>query len=397
MPHTSQASRRRRAEKTDGPERPATRRRFLKSAALGLGGAALAASGPAALGASVGARPGARQEALPPEEKLGIALVGLGSYATGQLAPALQETERCRLAGIVTGTPAKAERWQKEHGIPEASTYNYETFDRIADDDAIDIVYVVLPNGMHAEYTVRAAEAGKHVICEKPMATSVAECERMIAACEAAGRKLSIGYRLQFEPHHLEAMRLGQEEAYGPVRVMENAFGFHLGGPPTRWRLDRELAGGGALMDVGIYALQAARYTTGEEPVSVFAQEQKTEPERFAEVDETVLWQMEFPGGAVANCSTSYNARFNRLYAAADQGWFEVAPAYGYGGIEGRTSDGPMGLPSVNQQARQMDAFAECIMENEESRVSGEEGLRDMRVIEAIYQSIEEDRKIQLG
>jgi predicted dehydrogenase len=366
------------------PDAP-TRRQFLKTASRGLGGAALAAS----------AAPLVGRAARPAPDPLGVALVGLGNYATGQLAPALQETTQCELAGIVTGTPAKAETWTKKYDIPDDNVYNYETYDRIADNEDIDIIYVVLPNDMHAEYTIRAAEAGKHVICEKPMATSARDCRDMIAACERAGVKLSIGYRLHFEPHHQRAMTLGQDAVFGPVTVMQNGFGFRIADdatdqPHIEWRLDKTMAGGGALMDVGIYAIQAARYVTGEEPAAVTAHEYKTRPEVFSEVDETIFFQLEFPGGTVVDGSTSYNGTFNRLYATATDGWFEVRPSYGYGGVRGRTHEGPMDLQrDVNQQARQMDAFAECIRQDRSSRVGGEEGLRDLEVIEAIYASID--------
>ena len=369
----------------------ASRRDFLKRCAAGVGGVALAAAAGPLVACSA-----------PQQDPLGVALVGLGNYATGQLAPALQETTRCRLAGIVTGTPSKAETWMEEYGIPEANVYNYETFDDIANNDAIDIVYVVLPNGLHAEYAIRAAEAGKHVICEKPMATSVEDCRRMIEACERNNRKLSIGYRLHFEPHHQRVMELGQNAVYGPVNIIQAGFGFRLGDPPypphIQWRLDKELSGGGALMDVGIYAIQAGRYSTGEEPVAVTAQAYNTRPDIFTELHETIFFQLEFPGGARMSGSTSYNGSFNRFYASANRGWFEVEPAYGYGGIQGRTSDGPMNLDNVNQQARQMDAFAACIQEDRASRVSGEEGLRDLRVIEAIYASIDAGgQRVEIG
>ncbi len=365
------------------PTAPSSRRRFLKTLSRGVGGAALASV----------ASPLASPVVAQPRPSLGVALVGLGNYATGQLAPALQETSICELTGIVTGTPEKAETWKEKYDLPESNVYNYETFDRIGENPDIDIIYVVLPNAMHAEYTIRAAEAGKHVICEKPMATSADDCRAMIEACERNGQKLSIGYRLHFEPHHQRAMKFGQEEVYGPVSVMQNGFGFHISdsatdAPHIQWRLDKEMAGGGALVDVGIYAIQAGRYVTGEEPETVTAQEYKTRPEIFDEVDETLFFQLEFPSGTVMNGSTSYNAGFNRLYATADEGWVEVRPSYGYGGIQGRTHEGPMNLSNVNQQARQMDAFAKCVLDDRTSRVDGTEGLRDLQVIEAIYESI---------
>ena len=383
-----------------------SRRRFLQKAGLTLGGAALAAPGLAAPGLVT---PGAPSPVLAPtgrparrrrDEPLGFALVGLGNYATNQLAPALQETERCKLTGIVTGSPEKVPEWKEKYGIPDENVYSYDTFDAIAENDAIDVVYVVLPNGMHAEYSVRAAQAGKHVLCEKPMATSVDECRRMIEACERAGTKLAIGYRLHFEPHHRRAMEIGQEQVYGPIKLVEASFAFKIG-DPDQWRLDRELSGGGALMDVGIYAVQAARYTTGEEPVAVTAQAFKTDPEKFDEVEETLLWQLEFPSGAAATSSTSYAVGVNRLFATAPEGRFEIEPAYGYGGIEGTENGEPMGLDSnVNQQARQMDGFAECVLEDKDPAIynfSGEEGLKDVKIMEAIYQAAESGERVEIS
>ena len=212
-----------------------------------------------------------------PQKKLGVALVGLGYYAEFKLATALQETKNCALTGIVTGTPAKAEKWKKQFNIPEKNVYNYQNFDRIVDNKDIDVVYVVLPNAMHHEFVIRAAKAGKHVICEKPMAVSVKECEEMIAACKKAGVTLSIGYRLHFEPFNLEAARVGQQKVFGKVKIVETSMGFKIG-DPTQWRLKKSLAGGGAMFDVGVYAIQGARYATGEEPVYVTAQEIKTDP-----------------------------------------------------------------------------------------------------------------------
>src|SRR5579875_786765 len=194
--------------------------------------------------------------------KLGIALVGLGNYATNLLAPALQQTEYCYLAGIVTGTPSKIDAWKNKYNIPDKNIYNYQNFDTIKNNSDIDIVYVVLPNSMHAEYVIRAAQAAKHVICEKPMAITVNECEQMIAACKKADRQLSIGYRLHFEPYNLEMARLGTQKIYGSIKAMSAGFGFPIG-DPNQWRLKKAMAGGGPLVDVGIYCIQGFCYTTG--------------------------------------------------------------------------------------------------------------------------------------
>ncbi|WP_128546345.1 Gfo/Idh/MocA family protein [Larkinella soli] len=326
--------------------------------------------------------------------KLGIALVGLGKYSEGELAPALQETKLCRLAGIVTGTPDKIGKWTHKYDIPEANVYNYKTFDRIADNKDIDIIYVVLPNSMHAEYVIRAAQAGKHVICEKPLANSPADCRRMMDACRKAGVKFSVGYRLHFEPHNREMMRLGQQQAMGPVKKIYAQNG-QKEGYDTPWRFDKELAGGGPLPDVGIYCIQGAIYTKGQVPIAVSAKyHPKTDQKKFKEVEEGMDFTLYFSDGSVAECRTSYNDTYNLLRAETDKGWFELSPAYEYSGLKGKTSQGDMNIDNVNQQARQMDAFADCILNNKETTVPAEMGLRDVQLVEAIYRAADTGRKI---
>ncbi|GAA5523217.1 Gfo/Idh/MocA family oxidoreductase [Aliifodinibius salicampi] len=332
---------------------------------------------------------------LPEDEKLGIALVGLGNYSSGQLAPALQETKLCKLSGIVTGTPQKEQEWAQKYNIPDSNIYNYETYDQIADNDDIDIIYVVLPNSMHAEYTIRAAEAGKHVICEKPMATSAKDCQRMIDACNQANRKLSIGYRLHFEPHNKEMMRLGRNEVLGPVQQMSGTFSFPLNDPDA-WRLDKKMAGGGPLMDVGIYIVQASLYTMGQLPTSVKAWDETKDHETFSEVEGTIRWNLNFPNNVVLQADSSYEDRGNNFRMEAANGWAELSPAYSYGGIKGETSEGPMDFPQVNQQALQMDDFARCIIEDDQTIVPGEMGKRDMIILDSIYESAETGSEVSL-
>ncbi|HEX4850881.1 MAG TPA: Gfo/Idh/MocA family oxidoreductase, partial [Puia sp.] len=324
------------------------RREFIRQVSLGIGATALtpAISSLAACGSTQ-------------EKKLGIALVGLGGYSTYELAPALQQTKYCYLAGIVTGTPSKEKTWSEKYNILQKNIYNYQNFDNIANNPSIDIVYVVLPIFLHKEFTIRAAKAGKHVICEKPMAMSVSECQEMINTCRDQKRMLSIGYRLHFEPFNLEMMRLGQQKIYGKPLEIDCGNGFVWGGDSNSWRLKKALAGGGGMMDMGVYTIQGARYTTGEEPIFVSAKEEKTRPELFSEVDETIYYTLEFPGGAIAHGKSSYNANWNHLKVKAEKGWFELSEAYRYGGMAGSTIKGPMQFdPNVNQQALQMDDFA---------------------------------------
>ncbi len=329
------------------------------------------------------------------EDKLGFALVGLGNYAGGQLAPALQETKNCYLAGIVTGTPEKEGIWADKYKIPDKNIYNYDNFDEIADNKDIDVVYVVLPNNMHAEYTIRALKAGKHVTCEKPMATSYADCVRMIEAAKRAGKKLSIGYRLHYEPHHLEMMRIGQKRVYGELERIEARFGFPLR-DKSRWRLDKEMSGGGPLMDVGIYCLQAALYTSGELPVSLTARNITTDKDFFSDTEGTLEWQFNFPSGVANQMETSYEKSYNHLNLITDTHTAGMNPTYSYGGLQGEINGEPMNLPNVNQQARQMDAFAENIMNGTQCLVPGEMGARDMFIIDRIYESMASNLEVSL-
>ena len=324
--------------------------------------------------------------------KLGIALVGLGEYSSGQLAPALKETKYCYLSGIVTGSMDKADEWKKQYEIPGKNIYDYKNFDAIKNNPDIDIIYIVLPNAMHHEFVIRAAKAGKHVICEKPMALTVEDCDEMIAACKAANKMLSIGYRLHFEPHNLEMMRLGQQKIFGPIKRMIAEDGL---AEVEGWRLNKTLAGGGPLMDVGIYCVQGVRYTTGLEPIAVTATEgTKKNKEKFKEVEESLTWTMELPNGIVAECKTSYSEELNLLRAEAQNGWFELTTAYEYTGIKGETVEGKMKFPQINQQAKQMDDFAQAIMNNRSTPVPGEMGRQDVKILNAIYRAMETGERV---
>lgn len=328
--------------------------------------------------------------------QLGIALLGLGEYAGAELAPALKATNHCKLTAIISDDPEKMEDWRKSYGLSEKNCYTYEQFGRIKDNASIDIVYVVLPNTMHEEYVIRAAQAGKHVICEKPLATTVDACHRMIEVCREAGVQLSMGYRLHFDPYNQEMMRLGQNKVYGTVKKIIARNSMKVG-EADQWRLDYERAGGGPLMNNGVYCVQGAQYILGELPIAVTASFlPKTNPVKFAEVEEGIRWTMEFPGGVIAECETSYSKDESLLRAEAEHGWFELDPAYEYEGLKGQTSEGPMQFAVIDQQAAQMDDFALCIKEGRESRVPGEMGLRDMEIMNAIYESAQTKQRIEL-
>jgi glucose-fructose oxidoreductase len=332
---------------------------------------------------------GRARAANPRPGSLGVALVGLGYYARHELAPALRLTEHCHLAGVVTRSPEKGLRWAREHGFPEENVYRYDDMARLADNPDIAIVYVVTPHGLHARDTIAAARAGKHVICEKPMAPTVAECDAMLAACRAAGVKLSIGYRLHFSPVHRELARLAREEGPGAFARMTGSHGFTMGAKRP-WRAERALAGGGPLLDMGVYCVQAACLAAdGAAPVAVTATEHpKRRPDFFVDVEEGLDWTMEFANGARATLRTSFNENASRFRAEVDKGWVELEPAFAYRGLKARSDRGTWDFPEpASQQALQMDDFARCVRERRESAVSGEMGRRDVAVMEAIYES----------
>ncbi len=326
------------------------------------------------------------------KEKLGVALCGLGSYARGQLAPGLQRTEHCELRGIVTGSPEKIPRWQRRHHIPDQNVYSYETLPDIANNDDLDVVYIVTPPGVHARDAITAAKAGKHVWCEKPMAMDVEECRAVIDAAEANGVQLTVGYRLQHEPNNRAVMRYAAEETYGTVQGVKTGAGYDGAHPdPDDWRRDAEL-GGGALYDMGVYPINAARYAVGREPIAVQGRTWSEREEMYSEVPEFAEFTLEFPGGVTATGETSFGKSTNYLDVTYADGWCRLRPFQSYSGVQGRTSDGTQLRPSGrDQQARQMDNDARAIKNDNAPIVPGEEGLADIRIVNAIMESDRQD------
>jgi glucose-fructose oxidoreductase len=323
------------------------------------------------------------------KEKLGVALVGLGYYSTDLLAPALQQTQHCYLAGIVTGTPSKVDTWKAKYNIPDKNIYNYENFDTIVDNPDIDIIYVVLPPSMHREYVVRAAKAKKQVWCEKPMAVTVEECQAMIDACKANGVGLSIGYRCQHEPNTQAFQKIVKEGSLGKVLSLDCAAGYREG-RTDHWKQKREM-GGGVIYDMGVYSIQGARLGANMEPVTVNSAKVWTErPEVYKDgLGEIVEAELEFPGGVIGKIKTSFAENINFLNIQCEKGLIEMSPFQGYAGNKGKSPLGPINFPYDVpwQQANQMDQDALAILAGKSYLVPGEEGLRDIRIVEAILQS----------
>lgn len=330
------------------------------------------------------------------QKRLGVAVVGLGSYGGGIISPALQLTQHCYLAGIVTGSPEKIPVWQEKYKIPDGNVYNYETMHQMADNPDIDVVYITLPTGLHKQYSVIGAEAGKHVWCEKPMAMNAAECEEIIAACKKNKVKLSIGYRMQHEPNTQRIIQMAKTKPYGQIEKITSGAGYRSTADSYHWRADPKL-GGGAMYDMGVYPLNAVRYTAGEEPISVTAREEPAVNPLYKDVDETMHFALEFPSGCVAECTTSYAKSMNFLHAQCEKGWYELRPFQSYHGVQGKTSDGTLlNAPIDNQQAKQMDDDALAILNDSPLLVPGEEGLKDIRIVEAIFKAAKENKSIRL-
>jgi predicted dehydrogenase len=329
---------------------------------------------------------------------LRVAIMGLGGYGT-RVADAMKDSTRARLVGAISGTPSKIKDWQAKYGIPEKNCYNYQNFDEIRNNPDIDAVYIITPNAQHKDQTIRVAKAGKHVICEKPMAVNAKDAQAMVDACARANVKLMIGYRMHFEAKTLEIIRMRNAGELGKIMFFQGLTGFRIG-DPTQWRLSKELAGGGSMMDIGIYSVNGARYMVGEEPIWVTAQEVKTDPVKFKEgVDETITYQMGFPSGAVASCLSTYNMNnLDRFFLNGSRGFAEMQPSTGYGPIKGRTHLGELTHPHVTHQTVQMDEMAAIILDGRKPvvPVDGAEGVKDMKIIDAIYESVRTGKKVML-
>jgi predicted dehydrogenase len=329
---------------------------------------------------------------------LRVAIMGLGSYGT-RVAEAMNACKKAKLTGLISGTPSKIRDWQIKYNIPEKNCYNYQNFERIRDNPDIDAVYVITPNALHREQVIGIARAGKHAICEKPMAVNAREAQEMVDTCKQAKVKLLIGYRMHFEPKTLEIIRMRNNGELGKPLFFQGLSGFRIG-DPTQWRLNKQLSGGGAMMDIGIYSVNGARYMVGEEPAWVTAQEVKTDHEKFREgVDETITFQLGFPGGAMASCLSTYSLNnLDSFFLDGERGFAALQPATGYGPIQGRTHKGELTQPHITHQTIQMDEMAGIILEGKKPIVpiDGEEALKDMKIVDAIYEAIKTGKRVEL-
>lgn len=344
------------------------------------------------------------EPSLPPEKKLGWAIVGLGEFATKQIMPSFAECKKSKLVALVSGDRAKAEKYAQQYGVNPKNIYNYQNYDSIRNNPEVDIIYIILPNALHAEYSIRGVQAGKHIMCEKPMAITVAECQAMIEAAKKANRKLMIAYRAQYEPYNLATIQLAQSGKLGKLKLITSDHGRNLNPkePQDRWRAQKKLAGGGSLYDIGIYSLQAARYITGEEPVAISAMIYSTPNDpRFREVEENVNFVLRFPSGVLANCSSSYGySNTKRIQVFGSDAVLELDPATDYYKhrliLKSKNGNQEQKIEDKNQFALEIDHLSESIIQNKQPKTPGEEGLQDVKLMQLIYEAARTGKTIKV-
>ncbi|MDO7849063.1 Gfo/Idh/MocA family oxidoreductase [Hymenobacter sp. M29] len=340
-----------------------------------------------------------------PERRVGYALVGLGHLTLNEILPAFGQCKHAKAVALVSGDPEKMRKVAQQYGIKPSSCYSYQTYDQLKDNPEVEVIYIVLPNSMHHEFTLRGAKAGKHILCEKPMANTAKECEEMIAACKKAGKKLMIAYRIQYEPLNRAAMKLVRDKTYGATKLLQMV-NCQNQAHDQQWRHKKALAGGGALPDIGLYCLNTTRFLLGEEPTEVSAQIYSTPSDaRFKEVEENVTFTLRFPSGVISQCTTGYGTFNSKAYTVhAETGSIKMDPAFPYHGLRQERVHAPNGKqlketpndPMKNQFALEMDHMAECVRQNKTPYTPGEEGLQDQRIMEAIYQSARENKPVKL-
>lgn len=375
-----------------------SRRKFLQSLSIPMMAAPFAATASQELEHFNLANVSAEQSKTADGPILRVALMGLGGYCD-RVAKAIQACPRVKITGLISGTPTKLAAWGSKYQVPESSRYSYETVDQIKANQEIDAVYITTPNALHKDNVIQIARAGKHVIVEKPMALNAKEGKEMVDYCKTAGVQLLVGYRMHLEPKTLEVVRKRREGEFGQILFFQGLSGFVIG-DPKQWRLNKALAGGGSMMDIGIYSVNGARYMIGEEPIWVTAQETKTDFNKFKEgVDETIQFQMGFPSGAIASCLSTYALNnLDRFFLDGTKGFAELKPATGYGPIMARTHQGEIEFPHVNHQTVQMDEMAKFILDGKQPIIpmNGEEGLQDLRIVDAIYKAVKTGKKVTI-
>ena len=331
--------------------------------------------------------------------KIRYAVVGQGYISQIAVLPAFAHAARnSELVALISDDPTKLKKLARTYKVP--LTGAYQDFDTLMASGEIDAVYIALPNHLHCEYTLRAARAGVHVLCEKPMAVTVDECQKMIKACDKAKVKLMIAYRLHFEEANLAAVEVVNSGKIGEPRLFNSLFTMQVR-DKDNIRL-RKAAGGGALYDIGIYCINAARYLFRDEPSEVFATLASNDQQRFREVGEMASVVMRFPGERLATFSCSFGAADVSAYElVGSKGHLRVDPAYELADelkhvltVKGQARK--RSFPKRDQFAPELLYFSDCILQNREPEPSGREGLLDVRIINALYRAAEKAKAVKI-
>ncbi|RCJ32014.1 oxidoreductase [Nostoc minutum NIES-26] len=331
------------------------------------------------------------------KRKIRYAVVGLGWFAQEAALPAFAHSENSELVALVSDDRTKCEELSKEYGIQH--TYSYEEYEDCLTSGEVDAVYIALPNHLHCDYTVRAANQGIHILCEKPMAGTEQECEAMIKAANDNGVKLMIAYRLHLEEANLQAVEIVRSNQIGESRLFNSVFTQQVEEGNIRLR---DITGGGTLYDIGIYCINAARYLFQDEPIEVFAVAATKGEQRFSEVEEMTSVILRFPNERLATFTCSFGAASVSTYRiVGTKGDLRVEPAYAWQGelkhyltINGETQERT--FASHDQLAAEFTYFSDCILQNKDPEPSGIEGLIDVRIVQALYHSIETGKPAQI-
>lgn len=331
-------------------------------------------------------------------KRLGFAVVGLGKIAERAVLPAFRHSKRAKLVALVSGDERKAARLSSKFGASDY--YSYDDFALCLSHPKVDAVFIATPNGLHAEQSVRAAQAGKHVLCEKPMANTVDECRAMIDAARVNQVRLMIAYRKYFDPASVALKKLVTTGKLGRLKMIHSSFTINRPpGPKADWHFDARLAGGGSLVDLGIYCVNTSRWLLGNDPIEAEALAWSADPARYLEVEENIAFRLKFPQGVVVQGSSSYGAaQASFIHVHGEKGWAALDPAFAFdeerrlfGKIGGRWFERKFKV--MDEFALELDAFAEAVRRGRDPEPDGLEGLRDVAIMQGIYQAATENRR----
>ncbi len=333
-------------------------------------------------------------------KRVGYAVVGLGFISETSVLPAFRHSRKCKLAALVSHDPKRSRQLGAKFGLGAKACYSYDNYDQCLSNPDVDAVFVASINSEHAEQTIRAANAGKHVLCEKPLGNTVEECRQMIAACRKNNVRLMTAYRKYYEPGSVALKKLITDGKLGRLRHIFSTYTEIVDPNKVRWQLSRNLAGGGSLMDIGVYCVNTMRWLAGTNPIDATGRSWTDDPKRFADVEDSIAFQLTHPEGLVCQGTSSYSSRAaSFVQVHGDKGWAALNPAFAFeeerrlfGKIQGKWFEQKFKV--MDEFVLELDHFADCVRRQRDPKSDGMEGLRDIATIEAIYRSVRENRTV---